>query len=123
MNGVNSFKSAQLQGEMARIQPIRHLKNGGEDDEGEHVDRQNLEGSVEEMSSIIQIGLKSLKKFESKGKKKAKTPAKGTVHSHVLNAWAAQLTDPSQASILLEMVKADKFGLLTNDINQLKKDL
>ncbi len=74
---------------MARIQPIRPLKNGAEDDEGELFDRQNLEGSVEEISSIMKIGLKSLKKFESKGKKKAKTPARGTVHSHVLNAWAA----------------------------------
>jgi hypothetical protein len=45
------------------------------------------------------------------------------MHSHILNAWASTLTDPSQATILLEMVKADKFGLLTNDIAQLKKDL
>jgi len=31
--------------------------------------------------------------------------------------------DQQQASIFLEMIKADKFGLLTNDINQLKKEL
>lgn len=31
--------------------------------------------------------------------------------------------DPQQATIFFEMVKADRQGLLTNDLNQLKKDL
>ena len=31
--------------------------------------------------------------------------------------------DPQQATIFIEMLNADKCGLLTNDVSQLKKDL
>ena len=45
----------------------------------------------------------------------------------LLNAWGALSLyngiDPQQATLFFEMVKADKFGLLTNDISKLKREL
>jgi hypothetical protein len=41
-----------------------------------------------------------------------------------LSAYSmARGIEPREASKLVDMIKADKFGLLTNDVNQLKKDL
>jgi hypothetical protein len=81
---------------------------------------------------MMKIGLKSLHKFENRSNLHSSRRSRainspnldGTTFLNALGALSiSNGIDPQEASILLEMIKADRYGLLTNDISQLKKDL
>lgn len=108
-----------------QVSPIQRYDEeilSGTFDEGERD-----EGYREEVNTVMKIGLKSLQKFEKQSgassKRSRSTPQTNLlqVHGVYLNAWGAMSLyngiDPQQATIFFEMVKADRQGLLTNDLN------
>ncbi len=86
----------------------------------------------------MKIGLKSLKKFENKTsdgtlpfqgvarrvRHLQNAQANGSAFMNALTAYSvARGIDPRDTSVLVDMIRADRHGLVTNDVNQLKKDL